>query len=218
MVSSSELQTSWTLPCYRTLPAISSAFAVQQKACKEAFKQESEARARWEAEGLAAVVKQAGGSSSSLYCPYHESTVAWWWRSKCGICGQVYAERNAGISSDLPQHQAAAFTSILGSDRGQSSPIAEAGHPDHRLMRVPIVTAYTARRDRMPPEDALLPADKDEKRLSRRARACEEFPYNVARKGTDTTMNSFTGRTLMLKRSALGRVFAPLPADKQAWH
>ena len=224
MVTTSELQSSWTLPCHRTLPPISSAFAVQQKACRDVFKTEELSRAVWEAEGLVAAAKRVAGASRQIYCPYHESSVAWWRRSKCALCAEVYGLRNAEVAEDICNHQVRQFSHILKQSNGTSKMAETPGHPDHRFVRYPMVTAYTARRDRMPPEDEVLDDSdlgEDARIMKRRAKACEKFPYTLARKGTDTNPNTFTGKTLMLKRSSLdilGRVFQPLPADKQAWH
>ncbi len=173
-----------------------------------------------------AVAKKHPSTTLTPFCPYHDSTVAWWWQKKCSVCAEVYRIRNDEISSDLKNHQARHFADVLNAKASKDEPVASSGHPDHRFLRYPIVTAYTARRDRMPPEEALLEETakvktSEEKRMARRAKACEKFPYTLARKGTDTNVDTFTGKTLMLKRSALdvlGRKFTGVGGDKVAWH
>ena len=238
MVESKDLQSSATLPGYRSLPKVCTLMAAKNKAARDSYDARSPSdsgkeifdRTTWEAETLLAVCKKEDLDESTPYCPYHASSVSWCWKNKCTICAAIYAARIKSIKADVQNHSIGLLnqkTGILDNVVAAPIPSDVDGHPSHRFAQFPIVPGYPFRRDQsLPTTDLLRESTPEEnaasKRDRRRAKACAKYPYCTTRKGTDTDLNTFTGRVLSLKnrsgQEVLGRHFTRGSTDRVAWH
>jgi hypothetical protein len=238
MPESRDLQSSATLPGYRTLPKVCTIVSIKHKACSDHWESSASEKPRkvsfdrttWEAEGLIGVCKKQELDASTPYCPYHSFATSWWWKSKCTICANIYASRIKSVKADIKNHAVNELNQKTGVlDNVQTVPIPKGidGHPSHRFPQYPIIPAYPFRRDQTLPDPGHLieqkPEQTDEaKRLRRRAKACAKYPYCTTRKGTDTDLSAFTGRVLILKnrsgQEVLGRHFTRQTLDRESWH
>ena len=234
MVESKDLRSSATLPGYRSLPKVCTLMAASSKAARDSLesrspydsRKQSFDRTTWEAEALLAACKKSDLSESTPYCPYHAFSVSWWWKSRCPLCSTIYAAKIEAAKPDIMNHAVNLLNSktcVLENVVADAIPADFDGHPSHRFAQYPIVPGYTFRRDQsLPITELALDESALSKRDRRRTKACAKYPYCTSRKGTDTNLNSFTGRALCLQnrsgQEVLGRHFTRGSTDRVAWH
>jgi len=238
MVESRDLQSSATVPGYRTLPRVCTLVAIKNKAANLEWDSAHEHRSDrtsfdrsvWEAEALLSVCKKDKLDESTPFCPYHSFSTSWWWKGKCSLCSAIYVARIKAVQADICNHSVRVLnekTCIL--DKITCDPIPDSvdGHPSHRFAQYPMISAYSVRRDQTQPEvitssEPNIDNSEAATRDRRRAKACVKFPYCSTRKGNDTDLSSFTGRPLFIKnrsgQEALGRHFTKQSTDRVSWH
>ncbi|KAF4668723.1 hypothetical protein FOL47_002898 [Perkinsus chesapeaki] len=214
------LQLSFTLPGRYTLPTVNSLPALKATASQKAWLASQHQRRsyqgsspnfdrlQWEVEaflgpyckqvtdeGVRMITDEKGFPALVRICTQHPSDTSWWWKDKCPECRSVYNSRIAAlnpVSSDS--------RTIVGNLKSAAPGSIE------KQLSLPSLAAPGA-------------TDKAGRALREaRVRALQKYPYNVARKGTDTNPTSFTGRVLSIRNNGLQFLGRQFTKPAVAWH
>eukprot|EP00397_Hematodinium_sp_SG-2012_P053732 GEMP01064356.1.p1 GENE.GEMP01064356.1~~GEMP01064356.1.p1 ORF type:complete len:210 (+),score=23.38 GEMP01064356.1:106-735(+) len=141
----------------------------------------------WQAANSLDAALRAEGCAAAVEhaCENHPSVVAWWWKLRgCQGCTKTYNSKVEVLCACRPELQ---------------------GHP--------LIRPLTPKKAKVHRRNTERTLEQDERRNQRRAYTVTKYPYSSARKGTDTNLDSFTGRILSGRPTlqCLGRNFVRSP-------
>jgi len=128
------------------------------------------------------------------HCPHHPINTIWYWCESCCICRSILSQ-DGGVLSKLNEEPRTRF---------------DASDPDYDNAARPGECINSDSRSHLQSlyyEGALSPSVHGKsKRDRRRQKANLKFPPAYPRKGSDTNLSSFTGRSLSIEREGLATI------------
>ncbi|KAF4688910.1 hypothetical protein FOZ60_002227 [Perkinsus olseni] len=189
------LQLSFTLPGRYTLPDRQLFAGTQVELQWEAEAFAAPYCGRVANEGTKMVVDERGFPRAIRVCSQHPSDTSWWWKDRCNECRNIY---NARVEALTPVSSDA--RTLVGSLKAAAPQSMER----HSSMPCLLESVSSS------PADAAL--------RQARIRALQKYPYNVARKGTDTNPTSFTGRVLSIQNRGFRTLRREFTRPAVPWH